>query len=181
MNTNIVLIGFMGCGKSTIGKKLCRRLGLEFTDTDIYIEKTEGIPISRIFALKGESHFRTLEENACRSLCKRGGNFIATGGGIIKNPKNTETLKNGGVIVYLKARPKHIYRNLAKDNTRPLLSGGGKYKKIKILLESRRQMYEEAADITVNVSFKTVNDIVGTIIREVEKFEKGHCNTRPQP
>ena len=58
MNTNIVLIGFMGCGKSTIGKKLCRRLGLEFTDTDIYIEKTEGIPISRIFALKRGKPFQ---------------------------------------------------------------------------------------------------------------------------
>ena len=165
---NIILIGFMGCGKSTFGRRLSKRLGMDFVDTDKYIEMRENMSISNIFALKGEDFFRSLENKLCRELSLSGGKVIATGGGIIKNAENIKTLSKSGIIVYLKAAPEHIYRNVANDNSRPLLEGPDKMGRIISLLNERKPLYEKYADVAVSVSGDTVKNITEKIITVLE-------------
>lgn len=152
MEKNIVLIGFMGCGKTSVGKRLSMKLKREFIDTDDFIEKREGMSISEIFAQKGEEYFRNLETELCKRFETPKSKIIATGGGIIKNPKNVECLKKGGTIVYLKSTPKQIALNLRYDNSRPLLQCENKEKKIAELMEERNPLYKSCADVTIDVS-----------------------------
>ncbi|MGE4214296.1 MAG: shikimate kinase [Anaerotignaceae bacterium] len=176
---NIILIGFMGCGKTTLGKKLSMKIKYSFIDTDRYIENKEGTSIAKIFEEKGEAYFRDLEKKTVEILSKEVGNIIATGGGIIKNEENMHMLRETGIIVYLKATPEHIYRNIANDDTRPLLQGGDKLEKIRSLMEERRELYERYADVTVSVSPGDVNYITERILRELKRYnEKGMHNTR---
>ena len=112
MGVNYIFIGFMGCGKTTFGKKISKRLGYKFIDTDKYIEHREKTTISNIFEKFGEAYFRGIEAEICREFASARDMVIATGGGIIKNEKNIENLKKNGVIIYLKASPEHIYSNI---------------------------------------------------------------------
>lgn len=168
---NIVLIGFMGSGKTSIGKRLSIKMRWEFIDMDDFIEKREGLTINEIFATKGETYFRNTE----RELCKRFGNakckIIATGGGVIKNEKNVKDLKKGGVIVYLKSTPETIAYNLRNDNTRPLLMCEDKLGRIRELLEQREPVYQKYADITIDVSDLNLEETLNTITKEYEEYE----------
>ena len=149
---NIILIGFMGCGKTTIGKKVASMTGREFLDTDKVIEEEAGMTISEIFEKQGEEAFRKMEADLCKRLSDRNNLVIATGGGIVKNEKNCELLRKNGVIVYMKANPEHIFRNVRNDNSRPLLNGKGKMKTIKRLMEERKPLYEGMCDLTAEIS-----------------------------
>lgn len=176
LNKNIVLIGFMGCGKTTFGKKLSRYFRCNFIDTDKYIENKEHMTIPEIFAKKGEPYFRNLETEVCREVSNKKGIIIATGGGIIKNKENMNLLKKNGIVLYLKATPEHIYRNIEKDTSRPLLNGGDKMEKIRSLMQERIPTYEKYADITVQVSGGTVNYITNKIAERLEgMFMKKIC------
>ena len=152
MDKNIVLIGFMGSGKTSVGKKLASNINREFIDMDLYIEKMENMTINEIFEKKGEPYFRNIEKELCVDFSKAGSKIIATGGGVIKNDENVANLKKGGVIVYLKSTPKQIAYNLRYDNTRPLLAGGNKEEKIAKLMAEREPTYKKCADITIDVS-----------------------------
>lgn len=164
---NIVLIGFMGCGKSTIGKKLSKKLDYNFIDMDKHIEAAENMTIQEIFNKKGEAYFRKLEKNLIKNISeKKGGYVIATGGGVIKDYENINFLKKNGVLVYLKASPENIYRNIRYDNSRPLLNGGNKIEKIKKLMAERSGTYEKYAQITINMG-GTVEMITNGIIKEL--------------
>ena len=165
---NIVLIGFMGCGKTTFGKRISKRLGMEFVDTDRYIELKEKMSISDIFASKGEGYFRNLEKNLCKELSNSSGKVIATGGGIIKSPDNMRELSKNGVILYLRAVPGHIYRNVANDKSRPLLEGHDKMRRISELMRERTPLYEKYADLTVSVSGDTVKNVTEKILYALE-------------
>ena len=149
---NIILVGFMGCGKTSIGRRLARLCEYEFFDMDAEIEKRNGMRVSEIFREKGEAAFRQMETDLCAELSKTGGLVIATGGGVIKNAENMRLLKLSGNVLYIKASPEHIYNNLKNDRTRPLLEGWDKLKKIKALMEERRPMYESRSDIIVEVT-----------------------------
>lgn len=149
---NIVLVGFMGCGKTTIGKKLAVIFGYEFIDMDVEIERKNGMKISEIFKKYGEGAFREMETDLCRELSGRSGCVIATGGGVIKNEENMRLLRENGRVLYIKASPEHIYRNVKNDRSRPLLDGGDKLEKIKTLMEERRPMYEGRSDLTVEIT-----------------------------
>lgn len=176
IDRNIVLIGFMGCGKTTFGKKLSKKLRCGFIDTDRYIELKEGMSIPQIFAEKGEKVFRQIESQVCEEAAAKNGVVVATGGGIIKNPENMRLLKKNGVVVYLKATPEHIYRNIGNDNGRPLLRGGDKMEKITSLLSERVPVYEKYADITVSVTGGTVNQVTDRIANSLEGiFMKKIC------
>ncbi|MBR6729417.1 MAG: shikimate kinase, partial [Clostridia bacterium] len=118
---NIVLIGLMGSGKSTIGKKLSRRLHLPFIDMDDFIENKEGKTIRQIFAEKGEAYFRNAETQAAKELGARGGHIIATGGGAVLNSQNMEYLKENSVVVFLDRSPKDILKKIDIES-RPLLA-----------------------------------------------------------
>ena len=166
---NIIFIGFMGCGKTTFGKKISKKLNRKFIDTDKYIERSEKMTITDMFALKGEEYFRNLETKLCEKISKESGNVISTGGGMIKNPKNMAFLKENGIVVYLKTTAEHIYRNIGSDTTRPLLQCDDKLGKIKSLMEERKSLYEKYADITVDVTGSTVGAVTEKICSLLEE------------
>lgn len=164
MDKNIVLIGFMGSGKTSVGKKLSMILKREFIDTDDFIEKREGMTINQIFATKGEHYFRELEAELCQRYAQPKSKIIATGGGVIKNHLNVKNLKKGGSIIYLKSTPKQIAMNLRYDNSRPLLKGPNKEKTIEKLMEERRPTYEACADYTIDVSNIDIDSTINKIL-----------------
>lgn len=155
----------MGCGKTTFGKKISLKLGYEFIDTDKYIEKNQGMSVQDIFSSKGEDYFRELENQAVIDVCKKTKCIIATGGGIIKNHENMVLLGNCGTIVYLKSCPKHIFRNIGDDKSRPLLQGDNRMEKITQLMEERIPTYEKYANVIVDVTVGTVNQICNRIVK----------------
>lgn len=152
MTKNIVLIGFMGTGKSSCGKSLANRLGCAFIDLDKYIENKEQMSIPEIFAAKGEPYFRAKEREAVREVAQRKGAVIATGGGAVKDEENFAALQERGVIVCLSADIETILQRTARKGERPMLDGQEDRRKgIEELLASRQAMYARA-DFTVDTS-----------------------------
>ncbi|HQD50018.1 MAG TPA: shikimate kinase [Defluviitaleaceae bacterium] len=166
---NIVLIGFMGCGKTTVGKNLSKKLSYPFVDSDLEIEKEIGMTISDYFKKYGENNFRLIEEKIIQKLASGKRKIIATGGGIVKNPGNIYHLKQNGLIIYLKASAEHIYNNLKNDFSRPLLNVEDKYTRIQSLLEERKSLYEKYSDYIVEVDGKAVDEITKSIIDYLEE------------
>ncbi len=148
---NIVLCGFMGCGKTTIGSLLAKKTGMAFIDLDKYIEKQEHKTVSEIFAESGEAHFRMLERNAAAELAAKNGLVIAAGGGTLTFPENVDAFRSNGCrIVLLDISPEVAAQRLRHDTTRPLLNRPDKDEYIKKLYEQRLPLYREAAGLVVN-------------------------------
>ena len=137
---NIILIGFMGTGKTVTGRVLAKRTGMELVDMDSIIESRQGKPISEIFAQDGEAAFRTLERELVKELSNRQGIVVSTGGGVVTNPENVADFEKSGLVVCLTALPETIFQRLEKDTTRPLLSGDKKGQ-ITALLKKRKPLY----------------------------------------
>lgn len=150
MKNNIVLCGFMGCGKSTVGKHLAEKLGLKFCDSDTVIEERKSMTISQLFTQEGEEYFRTLETDVIRELSSKSRLVIATGGGAVLNLENAEMLRNSGVVVFLDISPETVLKRLENDKTRPLLMRDDKESAVRQLIEVRRPFYTAAAHITVD-------------------------------
>lgn len=172
MARNIIIIGFMGCGKTSIGKRLAMTLNRKFIDTDLEIENSMKMPIADIFQNYGEDFFRKLEQAFCEQIENTSNNIIATGGGMIRNKKNMNLLKTNGIIVYLKCSPQKIYRNVKSDESRPLLNVENKFEKIEQLLQQRIPAYEKYAQITIDVSENTIENSVKDIINAINLYEK---------
>lgn len=165
---HVILIGFMGCGKSSVGKELALELDVPFIDTDAMIEKQTGRKISAIFRESGEAYFRDLETLVLKQLMDSGGRkVIAVGGGLPVRPVNREYLKRLGTTVYLLARPETLVERLEGDDTRPLLQGGELRQKIKQLMNDREEIYLAAADIQVATDGKNIYEIVQEVKRHV--------------
>ena len=122
MQKNIILIGFMGTGKSTIGRKLSQTFGYPLIDTDQLIVEQQGRPIHVIFEENGEQSFRDMETKLLKSLIKHSGHIIATGGGIISRPENRQLLRELGYVVWLIAHPSEILKRTYRNANRPLLN-----------------------------------------------------------
>ena len=120
---NIILTGFMGTGKSTIGQALAVRLGWTFLDTDLEIERRAGISIPEIFTRHGEKHFRNLERQLCRELISRQGTVIATGGGMPLDPENRKLLSSAGIVLCLRRSSEEILARIGNNGGRPMLEG----------------------------------------------------------
>ncbi len=142
---NIILTGFMGTGKSTVGRLLAQRLQRPFLDMDKLIEERAGRPISAIFADEGENGFRDLERRLVEELSGRSGLVIATGGGVVLNPDNVRDFARTGLLVCLDASPQRILERVAHETHRPLLAGPCREKRVKELLQARRKAYESVA------------------------------------
>lgn len=161
---NIILIGFMGCGKTSVGIKLSYRLRRPMIDTDKLIEKDEGRTISEIFETDGEDYFRNLETECLKRLTETVNNhIISVGGGLPIREENHILLKKLGTVVYLRAKPGTIYERLKHDTTRPLLQGDDPQQKIRTLMEKRASVYEKAADIIIDVDSKDFDTIMDEI------------------
>lgn len=163
---NIVLIGFMGCGKTSVGIKLSYRLKITFLDTDKQIERKQGRSISEIFASDGEAAFRQMETDCIKELIEDNTSsmqIFSTGGGTPVREENRELLKKLGTVIYLKVSPDVVYERLKGDTTRPLLQTENPKARIEELLGARKEAYESAADVIVEVDDKSLEEIVDEI------------------
>jgi shikimate kinase len=169
---NVVLIGFMASGKTSVGRRLSRRLGYRFVDTDHFIEEELGSTISELFATKGEPYFRDLETRLARRLAKLDNTVVSTGGGLPITPGNLELLKAAGPVVFLKASMDDILQRLERDTRRPKLKEGeGLRETVTRLMEQRLPRYEQA-DFIVETAQKGMNRVAGEIIRLVSGFRR---------
>lgn len=166
MMDNIILCGFMGCGKSTVGKLLAKKTGMTFVDMDTYIEQQSGMTVKEIFDKFGESHFRDLEHQACIELSQSGNKVIAAGGGTLTFDRNISVLKEKGKIILLEVSYPHLCSRLQNDNTRPLLQCENRNEKIKELLDKRMPVYKKAADIIIDGNY-VPNKVVPQIIEAI--------------
>lgn len=157
---NIILIGFMGSGKSAVGHQLAKELGLTYIDTDQLIEEKEGISINDIFAQKGEEYFRTLETTVIKELSGTDDYVIATGGGMVLRQENVKMLKQIGPLVLLWAEPPTVYERVKKEAHRPLLNVPDPLAEIKKILDKRTPVYDRVADYKVDTSKLSIDECV---------------------
>lgn len=150
--SNVILIGYMGCGKSSVGKRLSFAMKKPYIDTDKEIELKQKRTISDIFATEGEAAFRDMETECVKELFdKKQEYIIAVGGGLVLREENRELLKKLGKVVYLRAKPETIYERLKGDTTRPLLQGEDPFGKIQSMIARRSPIYEDAAQYVIDV------------------------------
>ncbi len=164
MKSNIVLIGMMGSGKSTVGRELSRQLpDFNYTDIDAEIEKSTQKKISEIFLRHGEPFFRMLEKEKIKKFCKENNYIISAGGGAFENEENRKLMLETSHVIYLKATPEAIYERIKQENHRPLLKKNFSVEKITSIMQLREKNYEKA-DITIDTTGKTPQDIVKEIL-----------------
>jgi shikimate kinase len=149
---NVVLFGFMGVGKTTVGRLLAPRLGYRFIDSDTEAEREMGMKVSEAFTLLGEPEFRAAERRVITRLSRSNGQVIALGGGAVLDPGNVEALRRTGRMILLTASPEEISLRTRGDSSRPLLAGGDKLSRIRALVEERRERYIAAADMVVDTN-----------------------------
>ena len=161
---NIVLIGFMGSGKSAIGHELAKELDMNYLDTDELIEKAEKISINDIFAKKGEPYFRDLETGVIKTLGDYDNFVISTGGGMVLREENVKMLREIGPLVLLWANPEAVYARVKSETHRPLLNVPDPRAEIKKILDSRTPIYNRVADHKVDTSKLDVDECVKGIM-----------------
>jgi len=170
---NIVLIGFMGCGKSTVGKKLADAMSYEFSDTDAMIEDSYGKTISAMFAEEGEDYFRNAETELLRKLSGEAeGLVLATGGGMPMREENAALLREIGTVVFLEASIETILLRLQNDTGRPLADGEDREARLRPLYEKRLPVYRAAADYILDTEGKSIDSIVEEIKNVAEGVAK---------
>ncbi len=169
IRSNIVLIGFMGAGKTSVGRAVSEKMNYSFEDCDEIIKEKKSMSIEKIFSDYGEEYFRKLEYQTVLELSQLKKSIIATGGGVVLNKKNISNLKNSGIIIYLKASPLTIYRNITNDaknhKDRPLLKNKNVYDRILALMKEREKMYNcydyviETDNLTIEETAEKILDI----------------------
>lgn len=150
MKNNVILCGFMGCGKSTVGTLLADKLNFTFVDTDKVIEQRENMSVSEIFAIHGEEYFRTVETAVINDLCQLNSQIIATGGGAVLNPSNANTLRDNGTVFFLDVTPETVLERLKDDTSRPLLQKKNRESAVRELMNIRRPIYVKHSHYTIN-------------------------------
>lgn len=176
---HVILIGFMGCGKSTVGIRLSYRLRRVVEDTDKRIEREQKKTVSEIFAENGEAYFRDLETDLLSRMGdEKGFKIISTGGGLPIREENRALLHGLGRVIYLRAKPETIYNRLKHDTTRPLLQGDDPLAKIQSLMGQRSSLYENAADVIVDVDDKSIDQILEEIVEVLGYENTGNKRTK---
>jgi len=164
---NIILIGFMGTGKSSVGRYLARKLGRKVIELDHLIEKHEHKTISKIFKENGEPYFRRIERKMLKKVLPLKNRVISTGGGIVLNPLNVKDLKKVGVLVCLTASLNEIKARTSKNSQRPLLLGKKASQPLENCLRYRRPLYKKAGDLFVDTTRKSACETAKEIIRKL--------------
>lgn len=163
-NNNIILIGYMGCGKTTLGKKTAQAMKYRFVDTDDLVEEKEGCSISELFRDKGEPYFRKCETAVLQSLCaQKSGMIIASGGGLPLIEENAELLHRLGTVIYLKAEEATLVHRLKNDTKRPLLATENLQEKVHQMLLLREPVYEKVADHIIQVDALSIYELINKI------------------
>jgi shikimate kinase len=177
--TNVALVGFMGTGKSTVGRHVAQELGFEFIDTDLLIENRLGVSISDVFARHGESVFRKFEHEVVLDLAYKNNLIIATGGGLVTYPGNIESLKTHALVICLWASADEIWERVKDHNHRPLLQTPDPMGKIQSLLAIREPFYREA-DVLIHTGLRSVREVAQQVIHHFYAFRNGQIEA-PQP
>lgn len=164
----ICLVGLPGSGKSTVGRQLARRLGLQFIDTDQRIEQLLGCSIRSFFEREGEQAFRDLEEKTIDELTLGHEGVLSTGGGAVLREANRKHLRERGHVVYLRSMPEDIFRRVRHDTNRPLLQVEDPMAKLRELFEARDPLYTETAHFTIETGRPSVATLVNMIVMQLE-------------
>ncbi len=165
---NIILIGPMGAGKTTLGKIIANKYKLVFKDCDKEIEQLAGVQIPLIFEYEGEEGFRKRETLVLKDLCEQDGLLVATGGGAILKPENQKVMRSKGIIIFLNASVDTQFYRTKKDNNRPLLKGGNPKEKLAQLFKIRLPIYKDLADITINANRNNIKTVINDITTQVD-------------
>lgn len=166
--SNLFLVGLMGSGKTTIGRALARRLGLNFVDADHEIEARTGASIPLIFEIEGEASFRQREADVIRDLTAQQGIVLATGGGAVLNPQSRRYLRERGTVIYLRASVASLLQRTSHDRNRPLLQTADPKATLEALARERGPLYESLAHITIETGRPNVQAIVHNILSQLE-------------
>ncbi len=164
---NIILIGPMGSGKSTIGNLIAKRLHREFQDSDHFIEERTGVDIARIFDIEGEQGFRDRESNALAELLSQNNRVIATGGGSVLREENQKLLKQKGYIIFLDTSVNQQMQRLSRDKKRPLLQTENPRARLEALFEKRHPIYLDLADLAIKTDKRVARRLAADIINQL--------------
>lgn len=178
----IILIGLMGCGKTTVGKMLSKRTGMPLLDTDAIIEEQTGLSIPDIFREYGEAHFRSLETALLRYLLEQKiqpAPIISTGGGIVVRPENREILRRLGFTVWLNVSVRTLLHRTRLSTNRPLLQSPDRHAILSRLLSERRPFYREAAHYRLNSSRMDIPTVVSHVCHRAERYFDSLPSTEP--
>jgi shikimate kinase / 3-dehydroquinate synthase len=176
-NGNIVLVGMMGSGKTTIGKSLASHLGKQFIDSDHEIQARTGVKIPVIFEIEGEAGFRKRESEVLRDLSKKDNIVLATGGGAILSQENRALLKQSGTVVYLRASINDLHRRTRYDKNRPLLQAQNLHQKLTELFAERDSLYQETAHVVVDSGKQGVRSLVQKLINKLVSYKSNFGGT----
>ncbi len=166
-NTNIILVGMMGAGKTTIGKALASSLGKEFIDSDHEIQDRTGVKIPVIFEIEGEAGFRKRESEVLIELVKKNNIILATGGGAVLSRENRQLLRRGGIVIYLRATVNDLYRRTRHDKNRPLLQTQNLFARLNELYVQRDALYRETAHVIIDSGKQGVRFLVQKLINKL--------------
>jgi len=171
MFKNIILTGFMGVGKTSVGRQLAEDLGYTFVDIDKLIETDQNLTITSIFSKFGEPYFREVEASIIQQVMTGEGQVVSAGGGAVIRDANRDAFKKGGFVVCLTASPDMIYERIKHETHRPLLQTADPKAKIKELLDSREKFYAQA-DVRIDTSDKSVGEVIKVI---KERIRHAYC------
>ena len=171
-NVNLTLIGFMGAGKTSVGRLVAEQLHFDYLDTDELIVSRTGRSIAEIFKTDGEPSFRALERQVVEELTTRTKTLIATGGGLPVNPANLASLKTHALVVCLWASPEKIWERVKNQTHRPLLHDPDPQKKIRDLLAAREQFYKQA-DVLVNTDIRSPREVAQHVVHQFRLESSG--------
>ena len=163
---NLILIGFMGTGKTTVGKELSRLLEMPLVDMDTWIEKRMNMTIDEIFMTLGEGEFRRFETEIIREVSTQKSSIISCGGGVVLKNENVELLKSCGKVILLETDAQTIYQRIKDNSERPLLKDKMSEEYIQELFEKRKILYDQAMDITINTDGKDIYQVALEIIKQ---------------
>jgi shikimate kinase len=176
---NLILVGMMGSGKTTMGRSLARHLGKTFVDSDEEIVKRTGVTIPHVFDVEGEAGFRVRETTAIADIVQRDNIVLATGGGAVLAEQNRALLQHNGIVIYLKASVHDLWQRTCHDRNRPLLQTADPYAKLTELHHLRDPIYQEVADIVVLSGKRSVHALMLHLVDEINLLRE--TATSPLP
>lgn len=172
---NLILVGMMGSGKTTMGRALARHLGKAFVDSDEEIQRRTGVTIPHIFDVEGEEGFRQRESAVIRDLASRDNMVLATGGGAVLSELNRFLLQQSGIVIYLKASVHDLWQRTRHDRNRPLLQTDDPLAKLTELFQQRDPLYRQVADIVIQSGKQSAQALMIHLVDEIDKFVRARC------
>lgn len=174
LSGNLILVGMMGSGKTTMGRILAKHLDKVFVDSDEEIQFRTGVTIPHIFDVEGEPGFRQRETAALEALVQRDGLVLATGGGAVLAAENRAMMQQNGIVIYLKAGVHDLWLRTRHDRNRPLLQTGNVHAKLAELLQQRDALYQQVADIVMPTGRQSVYALMLRLTSEIETYRKNN-------